>query len=277
MRLDPYLPLAALAAVGGPGLLLSGFRDFRLKRLIENTPTSRIRSMAMGLAEVNGVIECRSMVTAPFSGRPCACWSVDVSVQGRKNVWHVVHRATSGNPFFLRDETGVALVYPRGAECKVHFGVEEVCAGITLPECYASYLGTLGPRRFMWRLGLLRFRERVLEEGSRIYVLGTATPPAQALTVSAGDEMTAVVDQEMQATGTDEWRARRVRTRDVQVAAVIRRGENEKTFVISQDPERSLTLGLGLKAAAKLVGGPALAILGLGYWLMELSSGTILR
>src|SRR5262245_30203583 len=145
MRLDQMSALMTMAALGGSGLFASGFRDFRLKRLIQNTPTSRIRSMAMGLAEVNGVVECRSLVLAPFSGRSCACWSVDVAVQGKKNQWHVVHRATSGHPFFVRDETGVALVYPHGADCKVHFGVEEVCAGLTLPEPYASYVGTLGP------------------------------------------------------------------------------------------------------------------------------------
>ncbi len=285
MRFDQYSMFATLAAVAGPGLFAGGFRDLRLKRLIQNTPTSRIRSMAMGLAEVNGVIECRSMVSAPFSGRPCACWNVDISLQGRRNEWSIVHRATSGHPFFLRDETGVALVYPRGADCRVRFAAEDVCVGLALPECYASYLATLGLRRYLGRLGVLRFRERVLEEGAQVYVMGTATPHAQAFTVSEGEaivaaEGEAIVAAEgeaLAATGTDEWRGRRVRAQDHEVAAVIRRGPYEKTFVISQDSERDITLGLGLKALAKLVGGPALAILGLGYWLHAFSSGAILR
>jgi hypothetical protein len=277
MRLDQVSMFAALAAVGGPALFASGFRDLRLKRLIQNTPTSRIRSVAMGLAEVNGVIGCRSMVAAPFSGRLCACWNVDISVRGRRNSWSVVHRATSGHPFFLRDETGAALVFPHGADCRVHFGVEEVCAGVALPECYSSYLATLGPGQYLWRLGTLRFRERVLEEGAQVYVLGTATAPAMALTVSEGEAMAAEEDEELAATGTDAWRARRVRGGDRQVSAVIRRGDSEKTFIISQDSERDLTTGLGLKAFAKLVGGPAVGLLGLGYWLHALASGAILR
>ena len=274
---DPYYVFASLAAIAGPGLFLSGFRDFRLKRLIENTPTSRIRSMAMGLAEVNGVIECRSLVTAPFSGRSCAAWNVDVSVQGRKNAWTVVHRATSGHPFFLRDETGVALVYPQGAAVHLNFAVEETCGGLLLPEPYAGYLATLGPRRLLWRFGVLRFRERILEAGARVYVMGSATPPPHSVTVSMGEEMVAALDDSMQATGTDEWRARRVRSIDTEVAAVIRRGENNRTFVISQDPERSLTLGLGIKAALKLTGGPLATLFGLGYWLLAFQSGAILR
>jgi hypothetical protein len=277
MDFDRNWIFATLALAGGPALFAGGFRDFRLKRLIENTPTARIRSMAMGLAEVNGVIECRSMVTAPFSGRPCACWNVDISVQGRKHQWSVVHRATSGQPFFLRDETGVALVYPRGADCRVNFGAEEVCHGLALPDCYASYVATLGPRRHLWRFAMLRFRERVLEEGARVYVMGTATAPATALTVSVGETMAAATDDELAATGTDEWRARRVRSGDRQVAAVIRRGDSEKTFIISQDSERDLTTGLGLKAFARLVGGPLIGLLGLGYWLHALAPGAFPR
>jgi len=64
MRVDQISLLAAFGAVAGPAFFAGGFRDLRLKRLIQNTPTSRIRSAAMGLVEVNGVIECRSTVAA---------------------------------------------------------------------------------------------------------------------------------------------------------------------------------------------------------------------
>jgi hypothetical protein len=265
--IDHFSVLAAVGAIAGPALLAGGFKDLRLKRLIQNTPTSRIRSAAMGLVEVNGVIECRSLVSAPFTGRLCAAWNVDISIQGRQKTWSVVHRATSGHPFFLRDDTGVALVFPHGADCRVHFGVEETCPGIALPECYASYVGTLGAQRHLWRLSMLRFRERVLEEGQRVYVMGTATPPATALVVSEGEGMA--------ATGTGEWRAARVRGGDQQVAAVIRRGESEKTFIISQDSERDLTTGLGLQVFCKLVGGPLIGLLGLGYWIYAIASGAV--
>ena len=277
MRLDQVSVLAGFAAVAGPVLFAGGFRDLRLKRLIQNTPTSRIRSAAMGFVEVNGVISCRSMVAAPFSGRTCACWNLDIAIRGRRNSWSIVHRATSGHPFFLSDETGVALVFPYGADCRVHFGVEEVCAGVALPECYSSYLATLGPQQYLWRLGMLRFRERVLEEGARVYVMGTATAPATSMTVSVDDVMEGAEEAELAATGTDEWRARRVRRVDRQVSAVIRRGDSEKTYIISQDSERDLTTGLGLEAFARLVGGPAIALLGLAYWLHAFASGALLH
>ena len=106
------------------------FRDFRTRQLIENTPPARIRSMAMGLVEVNGEVVPRSEHQAPFSGRPCAYWQVEIATQGRRNSWTTVHRACSGSPFFIRDETGLALVYPKDAECRVMNPVEETCSGI---------------------------------------------------------------------------------------------------------------------------------------------------
>jgi hypothetical protein len=53
----------------------------------------------------------------------------------------------------------------------------------------------------------------------------------------------------------------------------VRQGENEHTFIISQDSEKGLMLSLGAHALLLLVGGPALTVVGLGYWLMTLSSG----
>lgn len=96
-------------------------------------------------------------------------------------------------------------------------------------------------------------------------MLGTATPRAQARNVS--DEET------LAATGTDDWSAGRVRTLDSEVSAIVRQGSNERTFIVSQDSERTLTLMMGLQSWAMLVGGPILALFGLGYWLMAWKSG----
>jgi hypothetical protein len=238
---------ATAALVTGPWLFAGGFRDLRTRRLIQNTPTARIRSMAMGLVEINGKVRQRSAVNAPFSGRPCAYWQIEIAVRGRRNSWSTVHRNSSGQPFYVEDETGIAMIYPHGAECRVNFGVEEVCHGLSLPECYAQYMSEQGlAMRHLWRLSSLRFRERLIEESQLVYVLGT---------------------------GTDGLRADRIRSLQQHVAAVVRRGDNERTFIISQQSERLLTFELGLKAAAKLWGGPLLAIFGLGYWLYALASG----
>jgi hypothetical protein len=56
---------------------------------------------------------------------------------------------------------------------------------------------------------------------------------------------------------------------------VIPLSSNEKTFVISQDSERDLTTTLGLKAFARLVGGPLIGLLGIGYWLYAFASRAV--
>jgi len=255
---------AGLGLVGGPFWFLHGLRAFRRKRLIENTPTARVRSMAMGLVEVNGAVSSRSAVNAPFSGRPCAYWQVDVSVRSGRNGWRVVHRDQSGNPFFLKDETGVALVYPQGAECRVQYQVQEECVGLALPDCYVEYLKEHAPpHSALWRLGGMRFRERALEDGQHAYVLGTAMARSRAHTISEGEAL--------QATGTDGIFSMQHRHLDEGVVATIRRGSDEPTFIISQSSERELTLMLAFKAFGGMIGGPLASLVGLAYWLEVLA------
>jgi hypothetical protein len=259
-----WWPAAATAALfGGPVMFLHGFRTLRIRQLIQNTPTAHIHSMAMGLVEVCGAVTPRSHSIGPFSGKPCAYWEVEVAVAGRRG-WTTVHRNASGNPFFLRDATGVALVYPRGALCKLGPGVEERCSGLSLPECYSQYLDQQNlAMRNVWRLSEMRFRERLLTEDQRVYVLGTAMPRPNVVTLSDGEAM--------RGTGTDGPVESVVAELTRETAAVIRKGEGEPTFVISQESERSLTSELGWEAGARLLGGPALTLYGLGYWLYAMA------
>lgn len=262
--------LAAVAAGYGPVMFIQGFLAWRRRRLIADTPPSKIRSMAMGLVEVNGSAVPRSQAEAPFSGKPCVYWHVDISAR-TKNSWNVIHRNTSSQPFYLRDDTGLALVFPQGAECKLTDCAEEVCDAMALPDCYAEYLREnrtiLSP---FGGLGQLRFREYLVEEGQPLFVLGTAAPKARAMEVTDVETFA--------ATGTDDpaavaVRASRLRSLDGEVHATIRRGENNRTFVISEESQMMMMTELGMKSVAYIVLGPILALLGLAYWLTVWSLG----
>ncbi|MGH3055092.1 MAG: GIDE domain-containing protein, partial [Gaiellaceae bacterium] len=203
------------------------------------------------------------VLAAPFSGHECAYWQVDISTRS-KNSWNIVHKNCSKHPFYLRDQTGVALIYPEGSECKVAFGVEEECSGLSLPDCYAEYIKS--ERLTMVSVlgvGQMRFRERVMQSGQPAFVLGSAMPRARAVTLSDGDEM--------QATGTDGPQ-NRIAATDHEVTAVVRRGQNEPTFIISQESARAVSTDLGIRAVAQVIGGPLLSLFGLGYWLAILES-----
>ncbi len=271
MSLDGTV-FAAVAILGGPVMFAHGYTAWRRRRLIADTPTSKIRSMAMGLVEVTGAVSPRSAAEAPFSGKPCVFWKVDISTRGR-NGWTVIHRETSSQPFYLRDETGLALVFPQGADTELAGGVEEVCTGIMLPDCYAEYLRThptvLGP---FARFGELRFRETLVEEGYALYVLGTATPKARVLEVSDTETFA--------ATGTDgpaavAMRAARLHQLDGEVRGTIRRGESGSTFIISERSQTALMDELGVRATAFLVLGPVITLLGLSFWLFDATHGRL--
>lgn len=243
----------------GPVLFYRSFKTMHTRRLIADTPSARIRSMAMGLVEVNGTAEPRSSVNAPFSGKTCAYWEVDIS-QLVRNSWDVVYRDQSGSPFFLRDEDAVALVYPHGATCKIPFATDEVWAASNLPPPYDEYWRTHKsaiPR--LARLGQLRFRERTIDVGAKVFVLGTAMPRAQERVIAEGD---------LGATGTDDAWVTRIRTLDHEITGVIRRGENEPTFIISEVSERTVMAELGASLMFQLVCGPLFTLLGLAYWLL---------
>lgn len=261
--------LGSAAAVGaGAWAFAAGFRALRVKRVIESTPTTRIRSLAMGLVELQGAVRARSRVTAPFSDRPCAWWAVEVQTlrQSSKGLrtWNTVYREQSGHPFYLEDGTGTALVYPQGAEMRAGGVVAEETNGLGVPEPYAGFMAgrNLGMRH-LWVVGPMRFTERTLEDGRAVFVLGHATPRPQAVTVSMDDEALA-------ATGTEAVGATYVRQHDGECGAVIRRGPHDVAFLISERSEKSMTFEYGLKAFGGIVGGPLLTLFGL-WCLIELA------
>ncbi len=268
--------LFALAAtLAGPWAIYRGVKAWRVRQVMDATPASRIRSMAMGLVELNGNVSERSRVTAPFSARPCAYWEVEIATRSSRrdgsSSWSTVHRNRSGHPFYLRDDTGTVLVYPQGAECHLPFLVEEQTHGLGVPEPYAGYMEKQGLAfRGVWALGPMRFRERILEDDVKVFVLGRAFPRAESHAVSWDEEP-------IQATGTDGMAATRLRALDSGLQGVVRRGVQDPVFVISQTSEKLMSFQLGLQAFGGLMGGPLLTLFGL-WCLLELAqSGQLFR
>ena len=266
--------IAATAA--GPWLFIKGFGAMRVQQLIRDTPTAKLRSMAMGLVEVEGKVAPRSRVVAAVSGRPCAWWEVEIATRtsrsrGGYTSWNTVHREHSGHPFFLDDGTGVALVYPQNADCKTSFGVEEQTTGLGVPDLYMQYMTERKlAMRALWAIGPMRFRERILEEGQHVYVLGRAQPKAMSLTISMDDEA-------LEATGTDAIGATRVRSLDTEVRGVIRRAPGDAAFLISSQSERQAAAEYGLKAFGGVVGGPLVTLFGVWCLLELIKSGQFFK
>lgn len=117
-----YFWPSAGAAVG-IYLFCHGFFLLRRKRLIMNTPASKIRSAAMGLVEISGLATGPYTVTAPITGVACYYYRTLVwqwKQSGRSSAWVKECDESLHVPFYLEDETGRLLVNPQGAELDIH-------------------------------------------------------------------------------------------------------------------------------------------------------------
>lgn len=92
-------------------------------RLVEDTPTSRVRSAAQGFVEIEGWGEPpgEEMLRAPLSGEPCLWYRYAIhkrTERGNRPSWGHIDSGESHAPILLRDSTGTVLVELHGAEIR---------------------------------------------------------------------------------------------------------------------------------------------------------------
>lgn len=112
------------AAVFGLGLLVlyGGVAQYRRRRVMMDTPTSKVRSLALGAVEIKGVPEKHEDVfESPFTRTDCVMYTYTVEVYstGGPNTsggWSTVEAGVKAAPFYLNDGTGRVLVDPDGAQ-----------------------------------------------------------------------------------------------------------------------------------------------------------------
>ena len=113
--------IVALAAAAGGFALWQAFRALKRALLVEDTPTSLIRSAAQGYCELFGHAELMpgAPIRAPLTAETCIWWeySVEEKVRSGKNThWRVIEHDVCGSLFALDDPTGRCVVDPDGAE-----------------------------------------------------------------------------------------------------------------------------------------------------------------
>ena len=110
---------AGSAGVAAAGFVAS-FVFLHRCRLMENMPTSRLRSAAQGYIELEGLAvhpDCPPIV-APLTKSTCVWWRfrIEKKVQSGKNTkWVTVRSGASDECFELDDGTGKCMVDPEGA------------------------------------------------------------------------------------------------------------------------------------------------------------------
>jgi hypothetical protein len=92
------------------------FHHLHRARLIEDTPTSRIRSAPQGYVELIGEADLMpgEPIISPLSARTCCWWRYKVERKGDKG-WRKIRSEKSQALFLIRDATGECILDPEGA------------------------------------------------------------------------------------------------------------------------------------------------------------------
>lgn len=169
----PFWLTTILTTLLGLGASAFGFRQLRRARMLEDIPTSRIRSAAQGYVEFQGrgVLLPGPEIRSPLSNEPCCWWEFTIQHRRRKgdggrgeSEWVTIERATSDELFLVDDGTGQCVIDPVGA--RVVPSVRRNWRGVSArPGAYRKDTS-------WFALGDYRYTERLVRIGDPVYALG---------------------------------------------------------------------------------------------------------
>jgi len=107
---------AAIVFLGGAYLVWVGFRRWRQRTLMQDTPTENAQSLSVGPSELSGTaVPVDEPMSAPFSDDDCVVAEYEVEeydTSGDNNTWDTVDSDVLFRPFYVEDSTGQVLVRP---------------------------------------------------------------------------------------------------------------------------------------------------------------------
>ena len=160
----------------------NGLKAFRFKRIVENTPTSKVRSIAMGFVEVYGeAVLFGEKLMSPLSKNDCVYYKYKVREErgsGKNRYWVTLEEGESKSPFYLKDETGQVLIDPAGAKIDIPKGFQFRSGTLSgdPPKTVMEFLNLKGIKHdglFGFNKGM-SFEEIYIAPGDKLYILGTA-------------------------------------------------------------------------------------------------------
>jgi len=193
---------AAVLAVIACACAFFSLRHLHAKRLMENTPTSLLRSAAQGYVELQGTAELLEgePILARLSGEPCAWFAFRVerkesvrNARGRNETrWRTLEHGRSDHLFLLRDSSGSCVIDPDGARISpssrhLWFGNTVQAPRLTRTPRWQIWTGLAG-------LGhSYRYTEERLDIGVALYVLGLYRSHTGADPVPNSSEVSALL------------------------------------------------------------------------------------
>lgn len=167
--------------------LVLAFRVMRRKRLVDDIPTSRTQGVFIGLVELKGRAESENPFTGFLSAKKCVYYHYKVEehwsrlvtetytdAKGHVGVrtrqesgWTQVASGKEMQPFYLKDETGIILIQPEGADIQPQTLFDQTC-GRSDPLYYAK-----GPQGSIANSDhRRRFTEEAIPLHAELYIMG---------------------------------------------------------------------------------------------------------
>jgi hypothetical protein len=239
-----FLVFRIFILILGIGLFVWAIICFKDKRLIENIPTSKIRSIAMGLVEIYGevVTSVDNILKSPFSQSDCVYYRYTIEElrsTGKSTHWATIRKGTNYVYFYLKDDTGMVLVDPQDA--KIDIPADNVFKSSLGKDPSYMVQKFLEKERVKFEGSLLginktmRYSEFFIAPKDKLYIMGTA---ADNPFVKDASTFKGVED------------------------VIIKKGKHEKIYYISDKSERMILSRLNRIVICGFVFGSLLIILG---------------
>ena len=238
-----------------------GFVSFRKKRLIQDIPTSTVRSLAMGLVELNGKVKKTKTLVSPLTATECSFYRYTIEryeSNGRSGMWVIIGKGDSSScPFCLDDGTGQIMILPKEAEWVMPVDYQfQTGLGKKLPDNLVGFMEK-NSLKYKALIGdySLRFYEWYLKPDESVFVLGTAQQNSPQL-YGPRETLSNSLD-EVKTSGND--------AADV----IIAKGEKGQVFIVSDESQTQVVKSLSWQAFSGIWGGSALTLAALAYLLFR--------
>lgn len=212
--LNNNLMIVVAGTIGGLlGVALS-YRELGKIIRMFRTSTSEIGALPLDeQVEIVGKADSEVTVYSPITKQTCVLWQVEVSERrgsGKRSRWVKVYSNTSTKSFDVYDGTGKVQIYPdRLTELILRDDVRKSSGIFTsFDEQIQTALKDLGmdTKGSLFNKNM-RIRERYIEQGDQIYVLGKAVYKNGIKMMDGESSPLIVSDQsELRVVGTFFWR-----------------------------------------------------------------------
>jgi len=293
-QISPIIP--GIMALVGVILFVVGFFKYREYRVLADTPRIPIRGVSMGLSHVAGTTTGGQPLISPLTQVPCYYYEVKVEKQVKKDnqeSWEETHHERAEVPFYLQDDTGKILVNPEKAEYNLPTAFWGELRPVTMlsigraPRKVDASLGVPAPTddRLRGYMNGTYSQMRAAVQGSNVpgaKVLDKGLAVAQKMemlgvSVGAGGismdfgnstyrftEFCLPAGRTTNVLGTCTENPSAADETD---RNLIKKGENEKTYLISTKSEEKLESSLRWQAILLVLIGVAAIVGGAAIWL----------